>query len=331
MPFRPTRRALLLGAATTLLSTQAPAQQLGGRPVRILVGFSAGGATDVLARLYAQELQTLLNTPVLVDNRPGASQLVAIHAMTSAPPDGHTLFLGTASSLASGPAVFTDLPYDPVKDFSHIAMIATAPGVFFVNPALPIHSMRELIDYAKAHPGTLNYGSAGVGSSNHLQTEYLKGATKIDLTHVPYKSDQEVAREVAAGTLQFALTVAQAGVPLIEAGKLRAIGVTGSQRLKSLPDTSSLAESGVPALAGIDSYTFYGLVGPAGMPAELVTALNEAVNKVSAQPQVAERMRETMNFYPERWSPAKFRRYIEGEMPKWREVGKAMKMSEKRS
>lgn len=331
MNFSPARRSLLLGAAASALSLPVLAQQLSSRPVRLLVGFAPGGSTDILARLYANELASVLNTPVVVENRPGASQLVAIRALMAAPPDGHTLLLAAASALASGPGVFTDLPYDPLKDFSHVAMIATAPGVFFVNPGLPIHSMQDLLDYAKAHPGKLNYGSAGVGASNHFQTEFLKVASKIDMTHVPFKSDQEVAREVAAGILQFALTVAQAATPLVQSGKLRAIAVTGSQRLKALPDTPSLAEAGVPALAGIDNYTFYGLVGPAGMPPALVSTLGEAVNKVSAMPQVAEKMRETMNCYPERWSSAKFREYIKAEIPKWREVGKAMNMKDKRS
>ncbi len=331
MSFRTSRRTLLLGAAASALGAPALAQTLSSRPIRLLVGFGAGGATDVLARMYAHELQSVLGVPVVVDNRPGASQLVAIRALMSAPPDGHTLLLAAASALASGPGVFTDLPYDALKDFSHIAMLATAPGVFFVNPAVPVKSMRELIDYARANPGKLNYGSAGVGASNHFQTEYLKVASKIDLTHVPYKSDAEVAREVAGGTIDFALTVAQAATPLVQTGKLRALAVTGSQRLKALPDTPALSEAGVPALAGIDSYTYYGLVGPAAMPAELVNTLNEAVNKVSSMPQVVEKMRESMNINPERWSSAKFRQYIEAEIPKWREVGKAMNMSDRRS
>lgn len=325
------RRALLL-ASTAALATPAFAQgALSSRPIRLLVGFAAGGATDVMARLYANELSTLLGNPVVVDNKPGASQLVAIRTLMTSPPDGHTLFLAAGSALASGPGVFTDLPYDPLKDFSPIAMLATAPGVFFVNPDLPIKSMRELIDYARANPGKMNYGSAGVGASNHLQTEFLKVAAKIDMTHVPYKSDLEVAREVAAGTIQFALTVAQAATPLVQAGKLRAIAVTGNQRLKLLPDTPSLSEAGVPTLAGIDSYTSYGLVGPAGMSADLVRTLNDAVNKVTALPRVSDKMRDPMNFNPERWSAAKLREYIEAEVPKWREVGKSIKMNEKRS
>jgi tripartite-type tricarboxylate transporter receptor subunit TctC len=325
------RRALLLVSVAALARPALAQGSLSSRPIRMLVGFAAGGATDVMARLYANELQSILGTAVIVDNKPGASQLVAIRTLMASAPDGHTVLLAAGSALASGPGVFTDLPYDPLKDFSSIAMLATAPGVFFVNPSMPVKTMRELIDYAKANPGKLNYGSAGVGASNHLQTEFLKVATKIDMAHVPYKSDQEVAREVAAGTIQFALTVAQAATPLIQSGKLRAIAVTGTQRLKSLPDVPSLAETGIPALAGIDSYTSYGLVGPAGMPADLVRALNEAANKVSATPRVAEKMRDSMNFQPERWSPEKLREYIEAEIPKWREVGKAMKMNEKRS
>jgi len=321
-----TRRTVLLAGAAALVARPSLAQSFPSRPIRLLVGFAAGGGADTIARLYAQKMQQILNQPVVVDNRPGASQLLAIRPMLAAPADGYTVTLATGSGLAQGPGVRKDLPYDPLKDFSLIGMVATAPGVFFVNPALPINSMRDLISYAKANPGKLNYGSAGVGAANHLQMEYVKHVTKVQMEHIPYKSDQEVTREVAAGSVQVGLTIAQFAIPLVASGKLRGLAVTGSTRLPSLPNVPSLAEAGVAELKDIDNYTFYGLVGPAGMPAAVVERLNDAINKVSAMPDVVSRMRDSLFYDPSAGTPASFRRYLEAELPKWREVGKSVKL-----
>lgn len=322
-PMLSKRQFLMLSVALSM-STVARAQPFPSRPIRILVGFSAGGGADALARIYALELQKVLNTPVIVDNKPGALQMLAIRPLMASQPDGYTLFLGAGSALASGPGVMKDLPYDPLKDFSHIARIAMAPGVFFVNPQLPMRTMAELISYAKANPGQLNYGSAGVGASNHLQMEYLKKAAGVELTHIPFKSDQDVAREVASGTVQFALAVAQAAVPLSVAGKLRPLAVTGSKRLPDLPQVPSLAEAGVAELKDIDSYTFYGLVGPAGMPPDIVQKINDATNQVSRTAAVEDRLRQRMYLDPVAESPEAFKKYLEREIPKWKELGKSI-------
>lgn len=321
-----TRRAVLLGGAAAVLARPALAQPFPSRPIRILVGFGAGGGTDTIARVYAQKMQDLLKTPVLVDNRAGASQLLAIRPMLSAPADGYTLFLGTGSSLAQGPGVRSDLGYDPLKDFSLVGMVATAPGVFFVNPSLPIHSMRELVAYAKAHPDKLNYGSAGVGAANHLQTEYFKSVTGTNLTHVPYKSDQDVVLQTVAGAVHVGLTIAQVAIPMVQNGKLRALAVTGGARLPALPDVPSITETGIAELKGIDNYTFYGLVGPAGIPAAVIEQLNAAVNKVSTMPDVVSKMRQTLYYEPTTSTPASFRQYLETELPKWKQLGKTVKI-----
>ena len=326
MPIAKTRRALLLSFAAAMLGKASYAQQLVSRPIRILVGFGAGGGADTIARLYALKMQEVLNTPVIVENKPGASQLLAIRPVLSAPADGYTLVLATGSGLAQGPGVRTDLPYDPLKDFSHVAMVATAPGVFFVNPEVPVRSMSELINYARANPGKLNYGSAGVGAANHLQMEYLTHATRVEMAHIPYKSDQDVTREVAGGSVHVGLTIAQLAIPLVAAGRLNALAVTGSERLPALPKVPSLSETGVPELKGIDSYTFYGLVGPAGMPSPVTERINDAVNKVSTMPDVVSRMRDVLFYEPATGSPAAFRQYLEKEVAKWRQVGKTIKI-----
>ncbi|AEI82027.1 hypothetical protein CNE_BB1p06070 (plasmid) [Cupriavidus necator N-1] len=318
------RRALLALGAGALLARPLFAQPSSARPIRILVGFSAGSGADNVARLYAAHLTELLGAPVIVDNKPGASQLLAIRPMLAAQPDGLTLTLAGGSALGQGPGVRKDLPYDPLKDFSLIGMIATAPGVFFVHPSVPVSSMRELIAYAKANPGKLNYGSAGVGSANHLQIEYVKKVTGIDLTHIPYKSDQEVAREVTAGSVHVGLTLAQFAIPFATSGRLKAIAVTGSQRLPSLPNVPSLAETGVAELKGID-FTFYGLIGPARMDPNLIAKLNQALNKIGETPAVANQIKK-LYCNPVKGSPEDFRHYLEVEIGKWRELGKTVKI-----
>jgi tripartite-type tricarboxylate transporter receptor subunit TctC len=324
-----TRRAMVLAGAGALLVRPAlAADPFPSRPIRILVGFGAGGGTDTIARVYAQKLQQLLNTPVVVENKPGASQLLAIQPMLNSPADGHTLFLGTGSSLAQGPGVRTDLKYDPLKDFSLVGMVATAPGVFFVNPSLPVHSMRELIAYAKANPGKLNYGSAGVGAANHLQMEYVKHVTGTSMTHIPYKSDQDVTLQTAGGDVHVGLTIAQFAIPMVLAGKLRALAVTGATRLQALPDVPSITETGVAELKGIDNYTFYGLVGPAGMPQPVIDRVSDAINKISAMPDVVSRMRQTLYYEPATGTPTTFRRYMEAEVPKWKQLGKSVKIEQ---
>ncbi|MCY0853518.1 Bug family tripartite tricarboxylate transporter substrate binding protein [Cupriavidus sp. D39] len=324
MQFQISRRALLAMGAGILLPQSLFAQPTGSRPIRLLVGFSAGSGADNVARLYAAHLTELLGVPVIVDNKPGASQLLAIRPMLAAQPDGLTLTLAGGSALSQGPGVRKDLPYDPLKDFSLIGMIATAPGVFFVHPSIPASSMRDLIVYAKGNPGKLNYGSAGVGSANHLQMEYIKKVTGIELTHIPYKSDQDVAREVVAGSVHVGLTLAQFAIPFAASGRLKAIAVTGSQRLSALPNVPSLAESGIEKLKGID-FTFYGLIGPAGMDPNLITKLNQAINRIGVNSAVSSQVRK-LYCNPVQGSPADFRHYLETEVGKWRELGKTVKI-----
>ena len=298
------------------------------RPVTLLVGFAAGGATDGMARLYAQKLTEILGVQVLVDNRPGAAQLVAIRALRNAAPDGYVLYMGTGSSLAQGPGMRKDLPYDPLKDFTLIDMVATSPGIVIVNPAVPAKTLGELLDYAAKNPDQLNYGSAGIGTANHLQTAYLMARTGIRLNHVPYKSDSEVVREVVAGRLQMSISTAQVAMPMITAGRVRALAVTSVKPLSFVPGVPTLGEGGVKGIEGLDPFTFYGVVGPAHMPAELVSRLSSAFNDISKMPDVVEKMRTTLFAEPSIGTAATFRSFMEGEVAKWGEVGKSVKLTE---
>lgn len=319
-------RALALFCAAAVVAATACAQQFPSRPIRILIGFGPGGGTDNIARLYALKLQEILNTPVVVENRPGASELLAAQPVMSAAPDGHTLWLGTGSALAQGPGVRKDLPYDPIRNFSQVALVAEGEAVLTVRTAVPVRTLPELLAYAKANPGKLNYGSGGVGAGNHLLGEYVQMMTGISAVHVPYKSDVEVVRDAAAGNVDFAFTTLSLTLPFIQEGKVRPIAVTGSQRLRILPDVPSVGEAGVAELKGMGSYTFFGLMGPAGMPPAVVQRLNEAINQIAVMPDVSQRMRETYLWQPMTSTPASFRQHMEKELAKWRELGRNLKV-----
>jgi tripartite-type tricarboxylate transporter receptor subunit TctC len=316
---------MFLAACAIVAAAPASAQQYPSRPIRILVGFAAGGGVDTVARAYGQKLQEILGVPVIVENKPGASELQAIVPVINSQPDGYTLLMTSASSLVRGPGVRTDLPYDPLKQMTFISRTATVEALYVVKNSLPIHSVPELIAYAKANPGKLNYGSAGIGSSNHLLTEQLKMLTGTDMVHIPFKSDAEVARELAAGTLDFAIAITSFTVPFAKDGKIRPLAVTGAQRIAALPAVPTLEEGTVHELKGLGNYLFYGLVGPAGLPVQVVARLNEAMNKAAAMPDLVQRL-ETMNMHPTSSSPGEFRHLVESELPTWKQVGKTVKI-----
>lgn len=252
------------------------------RPIKILVGFGPGGSTDAVARYYAQKLTEVLKVSVIVDNKPGAGQMVAIRSVLAAPPDGYTIYLGTASALSQLPGVRKDLTYDTLKDFSLIGLVARAPGV--ASPKLPVRTLGELAKLPEALDGKMNYASSGIGSASHLQTEYLLKLTEIRMAHIPFKSDADIMREIAVGSVHLGISPVQGAISSIMGGKVRALAVTGSHRLKGLPDVPSLRESDFKGIAGIEPYTYYGLLGPPGLPRPIISKLNEAVNKVLAMP-----------------------------------------------
>jgi tripartite-type tricarboxylate transporter receptor subunit TctC len=325
---RPTRRRALLGVAA-LLALPAWAQQpYPSRPIKIIVAFGAGGSADSIARLYGQKMSELLNTPVIIDNKPGANQMTAIRALMASPPDGYTLYAATGSSLVQNPALRPGLPYDPLKDFTLIGMTVTNPGVIFVSPALPVHNIKELVAYDAANPGKLNYGSAGLGTAGHLAAEALISATGLKMTHVPYKADADVIREVVGGNVHLGIMTTLNTVQAVRAGQIRAIAVTTEKRLPYLPDVQALPEVGMKNLTALDPHTFASLVGPAGMPPAVVTKLNEAINKTSASPEVANRVRHTLNAEPVTGTPASFRQFVEAQLSIWRELGKTVKLPE---
>lgn len=312
------RTFLLTCAAATLIPGTSFAQQFPSKPIRILLGYSPGGGMDTLARLLQPKLQEILGTSVVIENKPGASELLAATPTMHAPADGYTLWVGSASSLVQGPGVRSDLPYT-LKNFTPIALMAEGEAILLVKKDSPLNSVKDLVSYAKANPGKLNYGSAGVGAGSHLTVEYLMSLTGGSMSHIPYKGDVESTRDAMAGSLDFVMAMVSTAAPLVTEGKLKALAVTGPQRIKALPDLPTVAESGVPELASSGAYTFYGLMGPAGMPPAVVQRINEAFSKVAAMPDVAQRLRE-MNLRPSTISPAAFTQYLEKEAARWQQL-----------
>jgi tripartite-type tricarboxylate transporter receptor subunit TctC len=230
------------------------------------------------------------------------------------------------ASLVQNPALRANLGYDPLKDFTLLGVEVTNPGVVFVGNELPVHDIKELVAYAKANPGKLNYGSAGLGTAGHLAAEALMSATGIKMTNVPYKADSDVIREVMAGNLHVGIMTTLNTVQAVNAGKIRAIAVTTSKRLPYLPDVQSLPETGVKGLGSLEPHTFIALVGPAGMPAPIVAKLNGAINRVSAMPDVAARVRESLYAEPATMTPAAFREFTVKQLAVWQELGKTVKL-----
>jgi tripartite-type tricarboxylate transporter receptor subunit TctC len=303
----------------------AAADDFPQKPIRMLLGFSAVGSTDAIARLYATKLAEILKVPVVVENRAGAGQLVAIRALMSSPADGYTLFLGSGSAMSQGPGVRKDLPYDPLKDFSMVALVGQTQGVVFTSPSLPVKTMGELVQYAKKHPGELNYGSSGVGSASHLQIEYIMNLAGITMTHIPYKADKEIITAMGEGSVQVGLGPLQGATPFIKDGRVRAMAVTGSKREAALPGVPAMSEVNVPGLADVEPYTYYALVGPKGLDPAVARKINDAVNQASRMPDLAAMLRQQL-YEPGTGSPEDLRKFIERDLQKWRKLGDKIKL-----
>lgn len=318
-----------LAVICAVLFVVAPAasQQFPSRPIRIVLGFGPGGSADTALRLYGQKMSDLLGVPVIIENRPGGNQLIAIRTVLNSEPDGYTLFGAVGGALANNPALRTDLPYDPLKDFSYIGMVAINPGLIVTNVDLPIRTLGEFVAYAKVNSGKLNYVSAGQGTVSQLSAQAFLALTGIEMVHVPYKSDAEMLREIMSGSAHLGFVTTLNSVGLVQTGKVRALAAISNKRLSYLPDVPSVAETDVKLHARLDLHTFASIVGPAGMPAEHVTRLNDAIRKISAMPDVVKLVRETLFSEPGELTPAEFRALVERELAKWRDLGSRMKSS----
>lgn len=282
-----TRRAFL-GAFLLAPCARAAAFPVAGRPLRLIVGFPAGGGTDLQARIIGQHLTPLLGVPVIVDNRPGAGTVIGAMETAKAPPDGHTVMYTPASTLAQLPQTMAAVKYDPMRDFTAVAQCALGPIVLVLHKSIPAQSLAELIAYAKKKPGQLNYVSQGSGTSAHIFGQMLARQAGIDMVHVPYKGASDVANDFVMGRVHLQFASSSAAMQLARSGQVRLLGLVAPRRSELFPQLATMSELGID---GMDMDTSLGLIGPARMPADAVERLAEAARTVMAMPQVRDEFR----------------------------------------
>jgi tripartite-type tricarboxylate transporter receptor subunit TctC len=317
-PFSRFGSLVVLLLALTLQATGAGAELYPSRPVRLIVPFAAGGLNDVVARLLAPYLERSLGQPFIIDNRPAASGIVGTDAAAKATPDGYTLLM-VASSFTVVPATHAKLPYDPEHDLAPIAMVATNPLLFLVNPKLPAHSLTEFVALAQANPGKLNYGSPGAATQTHLVVELFSRKANIKLQHIPYRGGAPAMTAMVAGDTQFTAISTLLSLPQIEAGALRAIANGSLSRDPQLPDLPTIAEQGFPGFAAIQ---WIGLLTTAGTPADVIERINAEVNRALRDPDLIAKFAQ-QGLSPAGGTPADFQRTIANDLKNWTETARA--------
>ena len=309
--------AVVLGAGL-LGGTSALAQAYPTKPVTIIVPFAAGGTTDILARIIGQALTAELGQSVVVDNRAGAGGNIGGQAAAKATPDGHTLFMGTVGTHAINASLYKKMPFDPVKDFAPLTRVANVPNLLVANPAQPYKSVKDLIAYAKANPGKVNFGSSGNGSSIHLSGELFKSLAKVDMQHVPYKGSAPAVTDLLGNQIGIMFDNMPSAIHHVRSGSLVPLAVTTAKRSPELPNVPTIAEAGVP---GYEATSWFGMFAPAGTPAPVLAKLNAAIVKVLAQPDVKKKINEQgAEVYSE--TPEQFAAFIQAESVKWGKVVK---------
>jgi tripartite-type tricarboxylate transporter receptor subunit TctC len=312
-------RVVALAAAVCTMSGVASAQTYPGKPIRIVVGFAAGGPADVMARLVGQRMASLLGQSIVIDNRPGAGGTIGARAVAEADPDGYTLLLGNTSTLVIGPLIHKNVNYDPVRGFAPIAALGTTSNLLIVPPALPVTSVRELIALARSSPGKLNYSSAGIGTPPHLIGEMFKQRLGLDIVHVPYKGGGPSVTAVVTGEAQFSFENPASALPLVQAGNVRALAATGETRGSQTPDLPTMIEAGVPDFTSV---SFTAVVAPAGTPSAIVSRLNASINESLRSPEVAGTLTK-LSVDAKISSPAEFAAFLAKERDKWTTVVKS--------
>jgi tripartite-type tricarboxylate transporter receptor subunit TctC len=308
-----------LMAAAALLAGAVPAAAADypSKAIKLVVPYSAGGSTDALARLVAEKLTQRLGQPVVVENKPGASEQIAITSVTKAAPDGYTLLLSTFSGLAVNPGLYgPKLPYDPLRDLAPISLAATVPTVVVVNPQVPVKTMSELAAYMKSKPGSVSYASAGNGTPSHLGMESYKKLTGLDAVHVPYKGGAPALQELMGGQVQVMMALAPEAMPLVKSGKLRAVAAATPQRIAAYADLPTVAESG---LKDFELTFWYAFMAPAATPPELLSKLNKSIDAILQEKDVRARLAE-MSLDVVGGAPTRVSERIKADGAKWKKV-----------
>ncbi|NDY83351.1 tripartite tricarboxylate transporter substrate binding protein [Orrella sp. NBD-18] len=298
------------------------AAQYPSKPITIVVPFTSGGTTDILARLIGQRLSDRWKVPVVVDNKPGAGGNIGSAQVARSEPDGYTLVMGTIGTHAINPSMYSNMRYDVVKDFSPITRAAMVPNVLVVNATAPFNSVKELIAYAKANPGKLTFGSSGHGTTLQMSGELLKVISQVDLVHVPYKGSSPAIADLLGSQISMIFDNLPSALPHIKAGKLKALAVTSSQRVPQLPNVPTMVEAGVP---GYDVMSWFGLLAPANTPKPIIDKLNQAIVEILKTPDVQQQI-EAQGAIPTPETPAQFAAFIRNEIEKWNKVVQTAKL-----
>lgn len=311
------RLALCIGMAALLPAMAVAQQTFPSRPLRVIVPFAAGGGTDIIARALAVKMAEATNQQVVVDNRTGGGTVIASEIVARSSPDGHTLLL-TANPHTSNPALYPKLPYDTVRDFAAVTMLASSPLVLAVHPGVPASSVKELIAAARAKPGQYAYGSSGTGGPQHIAGELFKSLGGVELIHVPYRGGAPATTDLIAGQVQIGFGSVFTTLPHVKSGRLRGLAVTSPQRAPAIPDLPTVAESGLP---GYESVTWYGVFVPGATPAATITALNAIVVRALKHPDVGDRLaKEGSDVVGS--APAVFREFVVAEIEKLRRLAR---------
>ena len=313
---RSASRAAIIAAAIVCTPPLHAAETFPARPLRLIVPFPPGGGTDIIARMVGQRLTDAFGVQVVVDNRGGAAGIIGTELATRANPDGHTLMIGSVSTLCINPSLHKNLAFDTVKDLAPISLVASTPSVLVVTNGLPARTVKELIALAKAKPGQLNYATPGSGSSSHLGTELFKQLAGVDLVHVPYKGTGPAVTDLVSGQVSLFITNMPSVLPMIKAKRLRPLAVTSLSRSTLMPELPTVAESGVP---GFEVIVWYGLLGPAAMPQPVVMRLNQELRTMAELPDVKQRLAqqgaEALSSTPEELA-----RRIRADKAKWEKI-----------
>jgi tripartite-type tricarboxylate transporter receptor subunit TctC len=323
------RRTFLRASLTTSIAAiglagslpQAFAQDYPSRPIRVVVGYAPGGTTDFVARLVGEKMGDILGQRLLVENKPGAAGAIATKDVARSDPDGHTVLMGD-STMAITPTLNPSAGVDPLEMLAPVGLVGTFPSVLVVHPSVPASNVAELIDYAKAHPGELNFGSGGVGTVPHLQGELFKLKTGTDIVHVPYKGNAAALQDLLGGNIQMMFAGAPTALAFIQNGQIKLLATTGKERLPIGVDAPTMLESGVDFV----SAQWFGMLAPAGTPEAIINQLNEALRQAMQDPDVAKRLAEQGGF-PQPGSPEDFAAFIADEVKAWGDIVRAAKVT----